>query len=127
MKRRVVVTGLGAITPLGIGVDISWQSLCQGKSGIGMITRFDTNDFGTRIAGEVKDFSPQDFMDRKLMQRTDRFIQFALAATRMALEDSKLTINSSSADRVGVSVGTALAGIESLEKNHQLLLSLIHI
>jgi 3-oxoacyl-[acyl-carrier-protein] synthase II len=122
MKRRVVVTGLGMITPLGIGVDKSWQSLCQGKSGIGMITRFDTTDFGTRIAGEVKDFSPQDFIDRKLIQRTDRFIQFALAAARMALEDSRLTINSSSADRVGVSVGTALAGIESLEKNHQLLL-----
>ncbi len=126
MKRRVVVTGLGAITPLGIGVEKSWQSLCQGKSGIGIITRFDATDFGTRIAGEVKDFNPQDFMDRKLVPRTDRFIQFALAATRMALDDSGLTINSSNADRVGVSVGTALAGIESLEKNYQLLLQGTH-
>ncbi len=122
MKRRVVVTGLGAITPLGIGVDKSWHSLCQGKSGIGLITRFNATDFGTRIAGEVKDFNPQDFMDRKLVPRTDRFIQFALAATRMAMDDSGLTINSTSAERVGVSVGTALAGIESLEKNHRLLL-----
>ena len=126
MKRRVVVTGLGLITPLGIGVEKSWQSLCQGKSGIGVITRFDATDFGTRIAGEVRDFNPLDFMVRKLMQRTDRFIQFALAATGMALEDSGLTINSSNAERVGVSVGTALAGIESLEKNHQLLLQGAH-
>ncbi len=126
MKRRVVVTGLGLITPLGIGVEKSWQSLCQGKSGIGVITRFDATDFGTRIAGEVRDFNPLDFMVRKLMQRTDRFIQFALAATGMALEDSGLTINSSNAERVGVSVGTALAGIESLEKNHQLLLKGAH-
>ena len=126
MKRRVVVTGLGAITPLGIGVDKSWHSLCQGKSGIGLITRFDATDFGTRIAGEVRDFNPLDFMGRKLMQRTDRFIQFALAVTGMALEDSGLTINSSNAERVGVSVGTALAGIESLEKNHQLLLQGAH-
>jgi len=122
MKRRVAVTGLGAITPLGIGVEKSWQSLCQGKSGINMITRFDATDFGTRIAGEVKDFNPQYFMDRKLVQRTDRFIQFALAASQMAMEDSGLPINPSNAERVGVSVGTALGGIESLEKNHRLLL-----
>jgi len=117
-----VVTGLGAVTPLGIGVEKSWQSLCQGKSGIGMITRFDTTDFRTRIAGEVNGFNPLDFMEGKLVRRLDRFIHFALAATRMAMEDSRLTINSSNADRVGVSVGTALAGVESFEKNYQLLL-----
>ena len=122
MKRRVVVTGLGAVTPLGIGVEKSWQALCEGKSGIGMITRFDATGFGTRIAGEVNGFNPQDFMDRKLIRRGDRFIHFALAATRMAVEDSKLTINPSNAERVGVSVGTAIGGIESLEKNLQLLL-----
>jgi 3-oxoacyl-[acyl-carrier-protein] synthase II len=122
MKRRVVVTGLGAITPLGIGVEKNWQSLCQGESGISMITRFDATDFGTRIAGEVKDFNPQDFMDRKLVQRTDRFIQFALAATQIALDDSGLTTNPSNTDRVGVAIGTALGGIESLGKNHRLLL-----
>lgn len=122
MKRRVVVTGLGAITPLGIGVEESWQSLCQGKSGIGMITRFDATDFRTRMAGGVNGFNPLDFIDRKLVRRGDRFIHFALAATQMAVDDSKLTINPSNAARVGVIVGTAIGGIESLERNHQLLL-----
>jgi len=122
MKRRVVITGVGAITPLGVGMEKSWQSLCQGKSGIGMITRFDASDFRTRIAGEVNGFNPLDFMDRKLARRGDRFIYFALAATRMAIEDSGLTINATNSGRVGVSVGTALGGIESLERNHQLLL-----
>jgi len=122
MKRRVVVTGLGAITPLGIGVAKSWQSLCQGRSGIGMVTRFDAAGFRTRIAGEVKEFNPLDFMGRKLIRRADRFIHFALASTQMAVEDSKLIINSSNADRVGVAVGTAIGGIESLDKNYQLLL-----
>ena len=122
INRRVVITGVGAVTPLGIGVEESWQSLCQGKSGIGAITRFDASDFRTRIAGEVKGFNPADFIDRKLIRRGDRFIHFALAATRMALDDSGLTINASNSDRVGVSVGTATGGIETLEKNHQLLL-----
>ena len=122
MKRRVVITGVGAVTPLGIGVEKSWQSLCQGKSGIGVITRFDASDFRTKIAGEVNGFEPSDFIDRKLVRRGDRFIHFALAATRMAMEDSGLTISDSNSERVGVSVGTAMGGIESLEKNHQLLL-----
>ena len=122
MKRRVVITGAGAVTPLGVGVEESWRALCQGKSGIGAITRFDASDFRTRIAGEVNGFNPLDFMDRKLARRGDRFIYFALAATRMALEDSGLSINASNSGRVGVSVGTAMGGIESLEKNHQLLL-----
>jgi len=122
MKRRVVITGVGAITPLGVGMEESWRALCQGKSGIGAITRFDASDFRTRIAGEVNEFNPLDFMDRKLARRGDRFIYFALAATRMALEDSGLSINASNSGRVGVSVGTAMGGIESLEKNHQLLL-----
>ena len=126
MKRRVVITGLGAITPLGIGVDKSWQALCQGKSGIGAITRFDATDFRTRIAGEVKEFNPLDFMDRKLGRRSSRFIHFAIAAARMAVEDARLTINSNDGDRIGVSVGTALGGIESLEKNHRLLLQGAH-
>lgn len=122
MKRRIVVTGMGAVTPLGIGVEKSWQSLCQGKSGVGVITRFDASDFRTRIAGEVKGFNPSDFIDRKLVRRGDRFIHFALAAARMAMEDSGLTINDSNTERVGVSVGTAMGGIESIEKNHELLI-----
>jgi 3-oxoacyl-[acyl-carrier-protein] synthase II len=75
-KRRVVVTGLGAVTPLGTGVEKNWQSLCQGKSGIGMITRFDTSDFKTKIAGEVNDLNPLDFINRKLVRRFDRFTHF---------------------------------------------------
>ena len=122
MKRRVVITGVGAITPLGIGVEESWQALCQGKSGIGAVTRFDASDFRTRIAGEVRGFNPLDFIDRKLVKRGDRFIHFALAATQMAMEDSGLTINASNSERVGVSMGTAMGGIETLEKNHRLLL-----
>lgn len=122
MKRRVVITGLGAVTPLGVGVEESWQALCQGKSGVGVVTGFDASDFRTRIAGEVKGFNPLDFIDRKLARRGDRFIHFALAATRMAVEDSGLKINAGNSERVGVSVGTAMGGIESIEKNHQLLL-----
>jgi len=122
MKRRVVITGLGAVTPLGVGVEESWQALCQGKSGVGVVTGFDASDFRTKIAGEVKGFNPLDFIDRKLARRGDRFIHFALAATRMAVEDSGLRINAGNSERVGVSVGTAMGGIESIEKNHQLLL-----
>jgi len=122
VKRRVVVTGMGAVTPLGIGVGKSWQSLCQGKSGVGVITHFDASDFRTRVAGEVKGFDPLDFIDKKLVRRGDRFIHFALAAARMALEDSGLSINDSNSERVGVSVGTAMGGIESIEKNHELLI-----
>lgn len=122
MPRRVVITGLGAVTPLGTGVDKSWQSLCQGKSGIDVIARFDASNFKTRIAGEVRDFDPLDFMDRKLVRRNDRFIHLALAASRMAVEDAGLNVNSGNAQRVGVSLGTTLGGIESVERNHRLLL-----
>ena len=126
MQRRVVITGMGAITPVGIGVEESWQSLCQGKSGVGMITRFDATGFRTRIAGEVKGFEPLDFMGRKLARRSSRFIHFAVAATQMAVEDSRLSINYDDGNRVGVSIGTALGGIESLEKSHRLLLQGAH-
>ncbi len=121
MKRRVVVTGLGAITPLGIGVEVNWQAICQGKSGIAPITRFDTTNFRTKIAGEVKGFEPSDFIEQKQIRRMDRFIQFALATARMAIEDSKLTVERN-ADRVGVSIGSAVGGMEFIEKTHPLVL-----
>ncbi len=122
MKRRVVVTGMGLLTPLGVGTEANWQALCQGKSGVGPVSHFDASQFRTQIAGEVKDFNPLDFIDRKLARRGDRFIHFALAAARMALEDSKLKITSANDERVGVSVGTAMGGIESIERNHELLI-----
>jgi 3-oxoacyl-[acyl-carrier-protein] synthase II len=110
-----VVTGVGLVTPLGIGVRETWESLCAGKSGIGEITRFDTSKFQTRIAAEVKDFHPEDFLPKKEAKRTERFIAYAIAATRMAIEDTELVINGSNADRIGVITGCGLGGLSILE------------
>ncbi len=116
MNRRVVITGLGLVTPVGIGVEASWNALCAGKSGIGDITRFDTTGFATRIAGEVKDFHPQDFLPKKEAKRTSFFIAYAIAATRMAMEASKLKIDASNEERVGVLTGCGLGGLAILEE-----------
>src|SRR4030042_1772964 len=118
MKRRVVVTGAGMITPLGIGVEKSWVALCQGKSGIGPITRFDARQLKCQVAGEVKDFHPQDFLDSKFIRRFDPFIQYAMAAAKIAVEDSGLKVNAGNEDRVGVIMGTAVGGMTSLESAH---------
>ena len=85
MKRRVVVTGLGIVTPLGTGVEKNWEAVCAGKSGIGPITRFDASDFSCRIAGEVRDFRPEDFMDNQMVRRFDVFIHYGMASARMAM------------------------------------------
>ncbi len=116
MDRRVVITGVGLLTPLGIGVDKTWAALCAGKSGIGPITRFDSSAFDTKIAGEVKDFHAEDFLPRKEAKRTELFIAYAVATSRMALEDSGLTIDSSNEDRIGVLTGCGLGGLSMLEK-----------
>ncbi len=116
-KRRVVVTGIGAVTPLATGAEQSWQALCQGKSGIARITKFDPTGFKTQIAAELKDFHPEDFLDRKKIRRADPFIHYALVATRIALDDSGLIINDSNADRVGIVVGTCVGGMITYEKN----------
>jgi len=121
LDRRVVVTGLGLITPLGIGVEKTWSALCAGKSGIVEITRFDTSDFLTKIAGEVKDFHPEDFLPKKEAKRTTLFIAYAIAATRMAIEDSGLKIDSSNADRIGVVTGCGLGGLSTLEENQRIM------
>ena len=121
MERRVVATGLGLITPLGIGVEESWSALCAGKSGIAEITRFDASDFNTKIAGEVKDFQAQDFLPKKEAKRTESFIAYAVAASRMALEDSGLVIDSSNAERVGVLTGCGLGGLLMLEQTSRTL------
>ncbi|PIX23402.1 MAG: beta-ketoacyl-[acyl-carrier-protein] synthase II [Deltaproteobacteria bacterium CG_4_8_14_3_um_filter_43_13] len=122
MKRRVVVTGLGAVTPLGIGAEKTWKALCAGKSGIGRISRFDTTNFQTKIAGEVKDFDPEDFLDKKQVRRMDSFVHYCMAATIMAMEDSKLEVANQDAERIGVLIGTGLGGLPTLEKNHTLLI-----
>jgi 3-oxoacyl-[acyl-carrier-protein] synthase II len=116
-RRRVVITGLGAVTPLATGVEESWRKLCQGKSGVARITRFDPSDSKVQIAAEIKDFHPEDFLDKKKIRRTDPFIQYALAATRMAIDDSRLTIDGNNASRVGVVLGSCVGGMTTYEKN----------
>jgi 3-oxoacyl-[acyl-carrier-protein] synthase II len=122
MEKRVVVTGLGMVSPLGIGVQENWDAICQGKSGIGPVTRFDITDFPSKIAGEVKGFNPEDFMDKKETKKMDAFIQYALASGTMAIRDAQLTIDESNADRVGVLVGAGLGGLSTIEKYHSILL-----
>ena len=115
MNRRVVITGVGLLTPIGIGVKETWESLCAGKSGVGAITRFDVSNYQTKIAAEVKDFQAEDFLPKKEAKRTERFIAYAVAAARMAIEDSGLVINGSNSDRVGVITGCGLGGLSILE------------
>jgi 3-oxoacyl-[acyl-carrier-protein] synthase II len=117
LKRRVVITGLGAVTPLATGVEESWRKLCQGKSGVARITKFDTSGFNVQIAAELKDFHPEDFLDKKKIRRTDPFIQYALVAARMAINDAGFTINGNNASRVGVVLGSCAGGMNMYEKN----------
>ncbi len=121
LNRRVVITGVGLITPVGIGVRESWEAICAGKSGITEITRFDASKFQTKIAGEVKDFRAEDFLPKKEAKRTERFISYAVGATRMALEDSGYKIDSSTEDRIGVLTGCGLGGLATLEENFQIM------
>jgi 3-oxoacyl-[acyl-carrier-protein] synthase II len=121
LDRRVVITGFGLITPLGIGVDESWAALCSGKSGITEITRFDASDFETKIAGEVKGFHPEDFLPKKEAKRTQTFIAYAIATSRMAIEDSGLVIDSTNENRVGVLTGCGLGGLKIFEETSKVL------
>ena len=121
MDRRVVITGIGLITPLGIGVENTWTALCAGKSGIGEITRFDTTAFDTKIAGEVKGFKAGDYLTKKDAKRIQPFIAYAVAASRMALEDSGLVIDSSNANRTGVLTGCGLGGLSIMEETQRVL------
>jgi 3-oxoacyl-[acyl-carrier-protein] synthase II len=122
LRRRVVVTGMGMVSPLAIGVEETWQALIQGKSGVARITKFDPTGFDTQIAAEVKDFAPENFMDKKDIRRMDIFIQYAVAAATLALEDAQLKITPANADRVGVVVGAGLGGLTTLEAFHKVLL-----
>jgi 3-oxoacyl-[acyl-carrier-protein] synthase II len=121
-RRRVVVTGLGLVSPVGIGVEESWSALVAGKSGIGPITLFDASTFPTRIAGEVKGFDAGKYMDRKEARRNDRFIHFALAAAEMAVNDSGLDMSKEDPTLVGCIVGAGIGGIGALEEEHTVLM-----
>ena len=116
MNRRVVITGLGLVTPLGIGTRETWKALCRGKSGIGPISRFDASEFDTRIAGEVKNFNPADFLPKKEARRVHPFVAYAVAAAKMAIADSGMVIDRTNAHRVGVLTGCGMGGLSMLEE-----------
>jgi 3-oxoacyl-[acyl-carrier-protein] synthase II len=115
-RARVVITGMGALTPLGLTVEETWEGLVAGQSGIGYLTRIDTTDFPTKIGGEVRGFDPSHYMDFKEARRMELFSQFAVAATKMALEDANLTIREVDGSQVGVLMGTAIGGIDATEE-----------
>jgi 3-oxoacyl-[acyl-carrier-protein] synthase II len=115
MTQRVVVTGMGAVTPLGIGADVCWDEIIHGRSGIGPLTLFDASEYDSRIAGEVKDFDPTPYADARDLKRMDRFVQMAVAATRLAVADAGLVIDDANRTRVGVLIGSGIGGIGTWE------------
>ena len=121
MNNRVVITGIGVISPIGTGKDAFWQALLEGKNGIGKITRFDAADYGAQIAGEVKDFDPKDYIDRKEARRMDRYAQFAVAATGMALKDAALDLDKEDHERIGTYIGAGIGGIETMHSQYEKL------
>lgn len=120
--RRVVVTGLGAVAPNGIGIENFWSNLIRGVSGVGPITRFDASKHDARIAGEVKGFDPLQWIEKKEVRKMDLFIQFAVAAGQMAYDDSGLKVTDENRERIGVFVGTGMGGIPALEESHRILM-----
>ncbi|WCK53012.1 beta-ketoacyl-ACP synthase II [Aneurinibacillus sp. Ricciae_BoGa-3] len=122
MKNRVVVTGLGAVTPIGNNAAEFWDGLLNGKSGIDLIQSFDTSEYPAKIAGEVKNFDPEQYLDKKDVKRSDRFVHFAVAAARMAVDDAKLDMSQEDAERVGVYIGSGIGGLGTWEEQHTILL-----
>ncbi|SHG35498.1 3-oxoacyl-[acyl-carrier-protein] synthase II [Desulfacinum infernum DSM 9756] len=120
--RRVVITGLGLVTPLGVGIEQNWNKLINGISGIGPITRFDTDGFATRIAGEVSDFNPEDFIPKKDIRKMDIFLTYAVAASQLAFQDARLEIAPEESTRAGVVLGCGLGGLSTIESSHKTLL-----
>jgi 3-oxoacyl-[acyl-carrier-protein] synthase II len=118
-KRRVVVTGVGLVTPLGTGTRKTWENICAGISGVGLITRFDTSEYPVKIAAEVKDFQAEDFLDKKMAKHLDLFVQYGIAAARLALEDSGVVITEANCQRVGVITGCGIGGLPTIEQNHK--------
>jgi 3-oxoacyl-[acyl-carrier-protein] synthase II len=121
VTRRIIITGMGAITPLAVGVEESWEKLCAGESGIKNVTQFDASSLKCQVAGEIWDFVAEDFLRPKKIRRTDRFVHFLLAATKMAMEDSRLKVNSGEEYRVGVIAATAIGSCKTFETNHELI------
>ena len=122
MKKRVVVTGIGAVTPIGNDANTTWENAINGVSGVGPLTRVDANQFPTKVAAELKDFNPENFMDKKEARRMDRFTQYAMAASFMAVKDANLDINESNAPRVGVWIGSGIGGMETFENQYKTFL-----
>lgn len=120
--KRVVVTGMGIISPYGIGVDALWNALTEGKSAIGLITAFDASEMGSKIAGEVKDFDPALYINKKEARRMDRFLQFAAAATKLCIEDSQIEITDENRHLIGVSIGSGIGGMITIESTHKTLM-----
>ncbi len=121
-KRRVVVTGLGMISPLGVGNEATWQGLVEGRSGVGPITKFDASAYAARIAGEVKGFHPENWIDKKDVKKSDTFIHYAIVAAQMAVDDAKLDTKAEDADRVGVIIGSGIGGLPLIEEMHRKLM-----
>ena len=121
-RRRVVVTGIGMISPLGVGNDETWKGLIEGRSGIGPITKFDTADYPCRIAGEVKDFNPEKWIEKKEVKKSDTFIHFAVAAAAIAAEDAGLECSKEDGDRIGVIIGSGIGGLPLIEEMHKKLI-----
>jgi 3-oxoacyl-[acyl-carrier-protein] synthase II len=122
LSRRVVVTGIGLVSPLGIGTEVNWEALCAGKSGIGAITHFDASQFSARIAGEVKGFDPLAFIDKKDVKKMDVFIQFAIGASQFAMDDAGLSVTEDIATRVGVFIASGIGGFSTIEREHKALI-----
>ena len=120
--RRVVVTGLGLVTPLGTGVEKTWKAICDGQSGVGRITKFDPADYTCQIAGEVRDFDPAAYIEKKEIKKMDTFIHFAVAASQMAVDDAGLKVTEENANRVGVYIGAGIGGLPAIEQYHSILL-----
>ncbi|HSC57688.1 MAG TPA: beta-ketoacyl-ACP synthase II [Nitrospira sp.] len=119
--RRVVVTGLGLVTPLGTGVEKTWKAICAGESGIGRITKFDPTGYDAQIAGEVKDFDPAQFIEKKEIKKMDAFIHYAVGAAQLAVDDAGLKIKPEEATKVGVYIGSGIGGLGSIEHYHEVL------
>ena len=122
-RRRVVVTGVGLVSPLGIGTQVTWEGLMSGASGVGPLTRFDATDYNTRIAGEVDDFDPTLYIAKKEIKKSDTFIHYGMAASQFAMEDSGLEVNDGNRERVGVIIGSGIGGLPVIEATHKTLLN----